>query len=617
MPKGSWNLFQAFLTRYSLRVMGSCMALILMVIHGFYPALPFVFATALMLQGGVLLHVLWRKRGPSAQFLRQEMRDHPNLSKFYDSLLQQESFLKDFDAREIFDLSPAGVVFLDEDGLVKVMNRTFQDMFMGDVPVAVEEPFEDLLDGSSAVHFQEQFAAFLKGSLKSRTLEFRLKHTPDRQVIAYVGELTHHFSPRDEGAPRAVALYLFDHTDQKRLQNQLIQAQRLRSLSQMAGGIAHDFNNLLTAMMGFCDLILSQKNMQEGVAAHVLQIQQNAQRAAALVSQLLAFSSQQTLQPRALSLTPLLEQMSLLLQRLVGPQIRLRLLHGRHLSPVLADKNYLEQILLNLVVNAREAIQNEGEIIVRTANKTFEGPLMIKGDLLQAGDYVLLEISDTGRGMSKETLEHVFDPFFSTKEGDPSVGLGLASVYGIVRQLGGYIFVDSEVHRGTKLTLYLPQASESELALSAANDRALLDVAPAKKGKVTGRLLLVEDEEAVRLFAAKALRHRGYEVVEAGNGEEGLAQARAGAFDLIVTDVMMPEMDGPTMVQVLLKEQPEARVLFISGYAEDMFRQQLHDQPNLHFLPKPFAMKDLLRRVGDLLPGDGLTAVKTATQRVS
>jgi two-component system cell cycle sensor histidine kinase/response regulator CckA len=412
------------------------------------------------------------------------------------------------------------------------------------------------------------------------------------------------FMPGPEGESRAI-LYMVDTSEQKALESQFNQAQKMQAIGQLAGGVAHDFNNLLQAIMGNCDLLLMRHPAGDPSFAEINEVRQNSVRAAGLVRQLLAFSRQQTLQPRVLALSEMLTELMLLLRRLVGERITLKVEHAPDLWPVRADEGQISNAIMNLVVNSRDAMPPEGgTVTIRTSNLTLNVPRPIGHGQMPAGDYVLIEVVDTGAGIPKENLVKIFEPFFTTKPVGQGTGLGLSTVYGVVKQSDGFITVDSQPGKGASFSIYLPRhvpvaVATAEPAADADSGYALRDVT----GQDT--ILLVEDEDAVRSFAARALRMRGYTVLEASGGEAGLEIVRQhpDGIDLLVTDVVMPNMDGPTLVRAARRLRPEMRIIYMSGYAEDAFRRNDEKIEELHFLPKPFGLKQLVAKVKDVLSG--------------
>jgi two-component system, cell cycle sensor histidine kinase and response regulator CckA len=387
-----------------------------------------------------------------------------------------------------------------------------------------------------------------------------------------------------------VLVVLQDATKLKTLEAQFVQSQKMQAIGQLAGGVAHDFNNLLTAISGHCDLLLLRHGREDTDYGDLVQISQNANRAAALVSQLLAFSRKQTLKPERMSLQDVLSDLMHLLTRLVGEKVRLRLAHAPDLGAIRADKRQFEQIIMNLVVNARDAMPNGGTIRVETEALTLTEELQRNRARVPAGDYAVIRVQDTGIGIPDDKLEKIFEPFYTTKRQGEGTGLGLSTVYGIVKQSGGFIFVDSTVGEGTLFSLYFPINETVD------TDRAAFVAAPRltpRNGQ--GTVLLVEDEAPVRAFASRALRLRGYTVIEADCAEEALRALEDPQVevDVFVTDVVMPGMDGPSWVKEALITRPNVRVVFVSGYAEDVLSEEQARIPNSVFLPKPFSLNEL------------------------
>lgn len=405
--------------------------------------------------------------------------------------------------------------------------------------------------------------------------------------------------------PHLIAV-LNDVTELKTLEAQFVQSQKMQAIGQLAGGVAHDFNNLLTAISGHCDLLLLRHDEGDQNYGDLIQIHQNANRAASLVGQLLAFSRKQNLQPEVIDLRDTLSDLTHLLNRLVGEKVTLTLNHDPALAQIKADKRQLEQVLMNLVVNARDAMGGAGEIEVMTENMALKTQMVKDRAVVPPGEYVVVKVIDHGHGIPPEKLPKIFEPFFTTKRTGEGTGLGLSTAYGIVKQTGGYIFAESEVGEGTQFSLLfpshdLPVADPIELPV----EKPELSSSPAD-----GVVLLVEDEAPVRAFASRALRLRGYTVLEADCAEaalELLADPQL-SVDLFVTDVIMPGMDGPTWVRQALEKRPETKVVFVSGYAEDAFGDDKSRIPNSVFLPKPFSLNDLTQTVQAQLQDPALSA---------
>ncbi|TJV81154.1 MAG: response regulator, partial [Mesorhizobium sp.] len=411
-----------------------------------------------------------------------------------------------------------------------------------------------------------------------------------------------------EGAEESAIVYAVETTEQKALEGQMAQSQKMQAVGQLAGGIAHDFNNVLTAIIMASDLLLTNHRPSDPSFPDIMNIKQNANRAASLVRQLLAFSRKQTLRPEVLNLTDVLADLRMLLARLVGNDIRLKIDHGRDLWPVKVDIGQFEQVVVNLAVNARDAMPTGGDLTVRTRNVMAEECKSFPYRELIPADYVLVEVEDTGSGIAPEVLKKIFEPFFTTKEVGKGTGLGLSMVYGIIKQTGGFIYCDSEVGKGTVFRIFLPRhvtevkkASESADTAAAAAPAKPADTAKDLSGSAT--VLLVEDEDAVRMGGVRALTSRGYTVHEASSGVEALEvfEALGGKVDIVVSDVVMPEMDGPTLLGELRKRQPDIKFVFVSGYAEDAFAKNLPADAHFGFLPKPFSLKQLATIVKDVL----------------
>ncbi|WP_242650492.1 ATP-binding protein [Cognatiyoonia koreensis] len=388
---------------------------------------------------------------------------------------------------------------------------------------------------------------------------------------------------------------LNDVTELKTLEAQFVQSQKMQAIGQLAGGVAHDFNNLLTAISGHCDLLLLRHDQGDQDYSDLIQIHQNANRAASLVGQLLAFSRKQNLQLERIDLRDTLSDLAHLLNRLVGEKVTLVLNHNQELASIKADKRQLEQVMMNLVVNARDAMPQGGEIHVVTENLTLQEELERDRATIPAGEYVVLRVIDEGEGIAPEKLPKIFEPFYTTKRTGEGTGLGLSTVYGIVKQTGGFIFAESALGQGTEFEVILP-AHTLPVA-----ERAPVLIDPPEPVAATGDgvVLLVEDEAPVRAFASRALSLRGYTVLEADCAETALSLLADPDLevDIFVTDVIMPGKDGPTWVREALESRPDTKVIFVSGYAEDAFGDESEHIPNSVFLPKPFSLNQLTTTV--------------------
>lgn len=497
---------------------------------------------------------------------------------------------------QLFAKAPAGIALIDAQGAIQECNDALGRLLGREAQALRKVSLFDLVAKGDAEALKAALApeAAKAAGARSPVLEVHLANGEGVVCTLFVNP-----TEGSDGQIAGYVLHFIDSTEQKNLERQFAQSQKMQAVGQLAGGIAHDFNNLLTAMIGFSDLLLLRHRPGDQSFADIMQIKQNANRAANLVRQLLAFSRQQTLQPRLLNLTDILAELSHLLRRLIGENIELNMSHGRDLGMIKADQGQLEQVIINLAVNARDAMDGGGVLTIRTGNEKVERRRKLKDETMPAGNYTVIEVQDTGCGIPPANLDRIFDPFFSTKEVGAGTGLGLSTVYGIVKQTGGYVFVQSVVGEGTTFAIFLPQVAEQEVAATIqeaeAQDRRDLTGA--------GTLLLVEDEDAVRAFSARALRNKGYEVLEANSGETALEilAKQESPIDLLVTDVVMPRLDGPSLVKEVRQSRPDLKVIFISGYAEDSFRKRLDEDTGIHFLPKPFSLKQLAGKVKEVL----------------
>jgi len=413
----------------------------------------------------------------------------------------------------------------------------------------------------------------------------------------------------DERETETAIVYMLETTERRVLENQINQSQKMDMVGQLAGGIAHDFNNVLSAIMMANDFLLNAHKPTDPSFQDIMQIKQNATRAATLVRQLLAFSRRQTLRPQVLDLGDALSDLTMLLRRLIGEKVKLDLVHGRDLWPVKVDVSQFEQVVVNLAVNARDAMPDGGKLTVRTTNVPAEESAHLAYKGMPAADYVRIDITDTGTGIPLEIVDKIFEPFFSTKEVGKGTGLGLSTVYGIVKQTGGFIYVDSEPGNGTSFRIFLPRhhpeqdVQPDSVAANGAAREAPAEAKPRTDLTGQGTILLVEDEEGLRSLNARGLRSRGYSVIEASNGIEALEalEEKNGAVDLVVSDVVMPEMDGPTLLKTMRGRNPDLKIIFVSGYAEDAFEKSLPENQQFAFLPKPFTLSQLVAAVKETM----------------
>ncbi|MDQ2065552.1 ATP-binding protein [Xinfangfangia sp. CPCC 101601] len=487
-----------------------------------------------------------------------------------------------------FESVPVALMKFAADGRLRSLNLEARRL-LGDIPMA-ELSFHDLFEDLGRP-VADWLSDVVSERLPAGSEVLRVRRAgEDSFVQVQLRRIVEH------GRSGALAV-LADATALKKLEAQFTQSQKMQAIGQLAGGVAHDFNNLLTAILGHCDLLLLHHGREDADFADLEQIRQNANRAAGLVSQLLAFSRKQTLTPETLDLPEVLSDLTHLLNRLVGEKVQLQLAHDPSLAPIRADKRQLEQVLMNLVVNARDAMPDGGTIRIETEAMTLPEPLVRERATIPAGHYAMIRVLDTGCGIPTDKLEKIFDPFFTTKKVGEGTGLGLSTVYGIVKQSGGYIFVASEQGRGTVFEIFLPAYTAVD------DDETVAPVVEEPRRMMIrtseGVVLLVEDEAPVRAFASRALRLRGYTVLEAESAEEALRTLADPALevDVFVTDVVMPGMDGPTWVKRALETRPDVKVIFVSGYAEDVLSADQARIPNSIFLPKPFSLNDLTQTV--------------------
>jgi two-component system, cell cycle sensor histidine kinase and response regulator CckA len=420
-----------------------------------------------------------------------------------------------------------------------------------------------------------------------------------------------------QGDHETAIVYALETTEQRNLQHQFNQAQKMESVGELAGGMAHDFNNLLNIILLATDFLLTTHRPTDPSFQDIMQIKHTGTSAAAIVQQLLAFARKQTLRPQVLDLGDALSEFSLMLRRMISEKVTLDVVHTRDLWPVKVDLNQFQQVIVNLAVNAGHAMPDGGRLTIRTANIATEDSRRFAYKGMPAADYVLVEVSDTGSGIAPDVMDKIFLPFFSTKEVGKGTGLGLATVYGIIKQTGGFVYPESEVGKGTTFRIFLPRhvpvVEEAQApkmprtppvidgALAAAEEVVRLS-SPAADDTGQGTILLVEDEKDLRFLNARGLTSRGYTVLQAGNGVEAIEvlESHKGKIDLVVSDVVMPEMDGPTLLKELRRRLPDIKIIFVSGYAEEAFANNRPEGQN-KFLAKPFELKTLIATVKETM----------------
>ncbi|WP_379554658.1 hybrid sensor histidine kinase/response regulator [Qipengyuania sp. DGS5-3] len=503
---------------------------------------------------------------------------------------------------------PLGLALTDRDGRFMFANKAFLRAVEREAPGLPQYP-SDLVVHEDKSAMSDTVRRFAKGPASSSDMAVRLMGDKEEPVsiglagVRGLGEAT-------------VLLSISDSTEEKRLRRQVAQATKMQAVGQLAGGVAHDFNNVLTAIIGYCDLMLLRHTPGDSDYDDIQQIKANSNRAASLTRQLLAFSRQQTLRPVVLQLPDVVSEVSQLLRRLMGERIEYNVRHDRELGPVRADPQQLEQVIVNLAVNARDAMQAyaskagpdwKGKLTLATRRVSARDVRKMGVDIMPADDYTVMIVQDTGGGIPQDVITKIFEPFFTTKEQGKGTGLGLSTVYGIVKQSNGFIFADNILGHdgqpsGARFTVYLP-VYKGELPTVQRREEGEEQIATDWSGGA--KVLLVEDEDMVRAVAERALTRAGYTVTSASDGEAGLAEVANGddEFDMILSDVVMPVMDGPAMARAIRQIKPHIPILFMSGYAEEQLRNEI-DIDHMHFIPKPFSVQQINAKVAEVLSAE-------------
>ncbi|WP_275782859.1 cell cycle histidine kinase CckA [Pararhizobium gei] len=512
-----------------------------------------------------------------------------------------------------FNNTPMAIASVDGDGRILRTNAPFLKLFSGVVSQDDMEQgalLEAVVHDAERPHLREALDAAKDRQGDIPPIDSLHPTDENRHFRFYVNAV---IDQSDQAPEEAAIVYAVEVTQQKALETQMAQTQKMNAVGTLAGGIAHDFNNVLTAILLSSDHLLLSARPSDASFADLMEIKRNANRAAVLVRQLLAFSRKQTMRPTVLNMTDVVGDLRMLVDRMTGTNVKLDIDYGRDLWPVRTDLGQFEQVILNLAVNARDAMPNGGVITLRTRNLPAADVAAINRRDLPEEDYVMVEVSDQGTGIPPEILDKIFEPFFTTKEVGKGTGLGLSMVYGIVKQSGGYIYPESEVGKGTTFRILLPRYVEEAPVPGEEPETppaSLLGTKPQSRTEeptdLTGNsavVLLVEDEEAVRRGGKRMLETRGYTVHEAGSGVEALEIMAEldGAVDIVVSDVVMPEMDGPTLLREIRKTYPDLKFIFVSGYAEDAFAKNLPADAKFGFLPKPFSLKQLAVAVREML----------------
>jgi two-component system cell cycle sensor histidine kinase/response regulator CckA len=498
-----------------------------------------------------------------------------------------------------FHYSPLPSVIFDNKGKILEVNESFTKLMK-------KENINEGDNIGSYFHINPLDYSTLNKFDLYRYDETRLTNNKDRSYSAFI-ILIESDSNDENGYSNKYIGQFIDETEKTDLKEQFIQAQKMQAIGQLAGGVAHDFNNLLTAIIGFCDLLLTRHTPGDNDFVDIMQIKQNANRAANLVRQLLAFSRKQTMNMENIDPNEILTDISNLIRRLIGESIKFDVKYDRNVWDIKADKSQLEQVLINLAVNSRDAMDESGTLTISSRNREIINKADLKPKYANSlcsgepekGKYVCLYIEDDGQGISQEDLNKIFEPFFTTKGVGQGTGLGLATVSGIIEQSGGFIFVSSEVGKGTEFQIYLRKNNETTPKKQPKQEleHKIRDLSGQ------GKILIVEDEEPVRMFSSRALKNKGYEVIEAYDAENGLEMADKyqGQLDVIISDVVMPGMSGPEMASIINEKYPNIKIIFVSGYGEDAFYERYGIERKFNFLPKPYTLNQLASKVKEIL----------------
>ncbi|UCF64175.1 MAG: PAS domain S-box protein [bacterium] len=494
--------------------------------------------------------------------------------------------------RKFFEEDLTGDYISTPDGRLLACNAAFLKIF--GFKTSKEAMATNVKNFYATPSDRDKFLERLKKEKKLEYCEIELLRSDGKPVFV-IANMSGKFDKK--GNLVEIKGYLFDNTEQKILEQQLRQAQKMEAIGRLAGGVAHDFNNLLTIITGYSDLLLHRLSKSDTTLKDIRQIKQAGDKASRLTNQLLAFSRRQVLQPKLINLNAVVKDVSKMLHRIIGEDIELYLEMEPKLGTIKADPGQLEQVIMNLAVNARDAMPQGGQITIETTNVTLREDIFHEHVAVQrAGEYVKLSINDTGIGMDEETQAHIFEPFFTTKPYGKGTGLGLSTVYGIIKQSEGYIWVDSKPEKGTNFNIYFPRILKEAKDLPAP-EAELTDLA----GKET--ILLVEDEDMVRDLAVRILEENGYQVLASSRGEKALELSKnfQQAIDLMITDIVMPGMGGKKLAKKIKKDRPDLKVLFISGYTDEIISQQGVLEEGTHFLQKPFLPQKLLSQIREIL----------------
>ncbi len=500
----------------------------------------------------------------------------------------------------LFRTAPFGIAVVEPNGIIAEHNPAFARLARGSSTLPDQcdalAAFALSQSQSSLGEIDQALEAARRGKADIQPVEIATGSDGEFARRVYVQSL------RDQRSERGGAImYITDATEERALGQKFAQSQKMEAVGKLAGGIAHDFNNVLTAIIGFSDLLLANHRPSDHAYKNIQNIRSSASHAASLVKQLLAFSRRQTLEPKVLQPNELITDLSVILNRLLGEHIELKISSARELWSVKADHNQLNQVIINLAVNARDAMPDGGRLTIRTRNISERDSQRLFEQGFAIGQYVMIEVEDTGTGMQPEVVAKIFEPFFTTKAVGKGTGLGLSTVYGIIKQTGGYVFADSTPGMGSTFRVFLPRHVREDHDVADAPKPQKRERAVDLTGH--GRVLVVEDEDAVRIFATEALRRQGYDVLQASDGLEALdvMDDYNHEIDLVVSDVKMPEMDGPALFKAVRKTNPAIKFVFVSGYTDDAFTKTLDADAEYKFLPKPYTLAQIAEVVKEQL----------------
>lgn len=494
----------------------------------------------------------------------------------------------------LFQQSPIPSVLVDVvENRIQYANQAFLSIFKQSENVFHQMTLSDLFDEHSLELLNNRLSKLLNGTNKNEKFELITKPEFNEKTFnTFIG-----FADSNKDL---IIIYLVDATERKNLELQFAHSQKMQAMGQLAGGVAHDFNNLLTAIIGFTDLLLNRHPLGDASFPDLMQIKNNANRAAGLVGQLLTFSRKQPSRIQTISVHDAFVDLSGLLERTIAPFVTLKTNFKRNLGCIKMDKNQLTQIFLNLAVNAKDAMPKGGLFTISASKEKIKKARPCGPDMMSAGDYIKIVVTDTGAGIEKKYLPRIFEPFFSTKENSKSsgTGLGLSTVYGIIRGANGFISVDSEKKIGTTFIIYLPRFDEKPIQ----ETQEIKPIRSVSKTDIQPHILLVDDEDAVRTVSARALKAKGYLLTECTSAEQALDVLKEKTdFDLLLTDVVMPGMNGEVLSQKVKEIKPEIKIILMSGYSEDFARHGSGQNNAFSFLAKPFSLSELLEKVKEIL----------------